>query len=46
MLTKTFAERLGWKIDLKDIGFAGFEGLLNRLYNDLKQVIETVEIKY
>jgi len=45
MLTMTFAERLGWKIDLRAEGFAGFEELLNRLYNDLKQEIEAVEIK-
>ena len=45
MLTMTFAERLGWKVDLRAEVFAGFENLLNRLYNDLKQEIEAVEIK-
>ena len=45
MLTMTFAERLGWKVDLKDECFAGYEELLNRLYNDFKQAIEMVDIK-
>ncbi|MCX5638827.1 MAG: hypothetical protein NTX52_14210, partial [Planctomycetota bacterium] len=45
MLTMTFAERLGWKVNLRAEGFAGFEGLLNRLYNNLKQEIEAVQIK-
>jgi hypothetical protein len=45
MLTMTFAERMGWKVDLRDEGFAGFERFLNRLYNDFKQEIELVEIR-
>ncbi len=40
MLTLTFTERVGWKVNLRDEGFAGFEKLLDRLYNDFKQEIE------
>jgi hypothetical protein len=46
LLIKKFAERLDWKVDLGHAGFAGFESLLNRLYNDFKQEIESIEIEY
>lgn len=39
MLAMTFAERLGWKVDLRAEGFAGFEQLIDRIYNDLKREI-------
>jgi hypothetical protein len=45
MLTMTLAERLGWKTDLKAVGFACLEGFLNRLYNDSKAAIEAVKLQ-
>jgi hypothetical protein len=39
MLTMAFAERLEWKVDLRAEGFAGFEQLIDRIYNDLKREI-------